>query len=860
MFGFGLAALLMSTAVQSFASSTNATALLGTTAITDWVRSIAIDPTETFALIAEDNRIERISLENLQVADTLDTSAYGQLRDIVINTDASFAFASSWSANKVVQINLNTFSITTTYAVGVNPRGIAVTPDSNFVFVANTASDSISKINIGTGVVTSIPVGTVPYDVATDRNDLIYVADAAGQISKVDVATNQVLASRGVGSWLVDLAVNSLTGYAYATEYSGGAVPLLKIDLTDLVVEKRVSALGGGVWVPPNGLVAYTGHAMILTSNMQVLATFDSCAGFSSCSRSSGVGVYGEDENGDGRMITSIFHATGTTGNHKIRAIDLSVNQTIDFPNPGSWGAHKAETLLFATSSSGLPVTFSSNTPTICEVYNAGGLRLRPLQLGTCSITATRASASPGGLSYWLAASPSTKAFDVVASPQSIEFTNPGDQPAGIRSVSLNANATSGLPVAFESMTPSVCSLSGSTATIENVGICSIKASQHGDWGWTAASPVQIAFTFASSPQTITIPPAVATRMLASKKFKIDATATSGLNVSYTSITNEVCLPEDEFITLKASGDCVIKIDQFGGTGWAIAPQITSVTKILPSSQPGEVGVSIKSGLPFTNSKYVSLKLIWPDYATAARISNDGGFDLSSTQTVNLSDSVSWEIDDSVKGVHTKVVYVRFSGAGIDTTKTYSDDIILDTVAPTVDKYSAVFSPSSVSLTLKATDDITGVDDVQVKNGSQIVTVDYATKISIPLSDLSVAVVSKSVNKAATSSIELRVNDVAGNWTPWKRVSAAVGATTAKMPTMTSSTSASAKSIAISAKLTVKAGSTVSIKIWPSSVKKCKVKGSTVRGLSTGTCKLTVSVKPKKGRTVSKTVSIKVLK
>jgi uncharacterized protein YjdB len=44
------------------------------------------------------------------------------------------------------------------------------------------------------------------------------------------------------------------------------------------------------------------------------------------------------------------------------------------------------------------------------------------------------------------------------------------------------------------------------------------------------------------------------------------------------------------------------------------------------------------------------------------------------------------------------------------------------------------------------------------------------------------------------------------------------------------------------------------------STKYCKVSGTSLKGLKAGSCKVTVTVTPKKGKAISKTVSLKVTK
>ena len=73
------------------------------------------------------------------------------------------------------------------------------------------------------------------------------------------------------------------------------------------------------------------------------------------------------------------------------------------------------------------------------------------------------------------------------------------------------------------------------------------------------------------------------------------------------------------------------------------------------------------------------------------------------------------------------------------------------------------------------------------------------------------------------------------------------------------STSRTAKSLAAQAKLPILKGSTVSMKVFASSAKYCKVTGATIKGLKVGSCKVTVTVKPKKGVSRSKTMNLKVV-
>jgi hypothetical protein len=95
------------------------------------------------------------------------------------------------------------------------------------------------------------------------------------------------------------------------------------------------------------------------------------------------------------------------------------------------------------------------------------------------------------------------------------------------------------------------------------------------------------------------------------------------------------------------------------------------------------------------------VSMIWPAYATAALVSNDGAFSPMRTTTVALSDSFAWSLEDAGDGVYSTAVYLRFIGAGIDPTRTYIDTIVLDrtpvTTTTTVPATTTTTTPTSTT-------------------------------------------------------------------------------------------------------------------------------------------------------------------
>jgi hypothetical protein len=158
---------------------------------------------------------------------------------------------------------------------------------------------------------------------------------------------------------------------------------------------------------------------------------------------------------------------------------------------------------LSAMASSGLPVSFSSSTTSVC---NVSGVTAYFSASGSCTITASQA-----GNGSYSAAAPVSQSFAVLGS-QIITFNAIASQAIGTP-LALNAMASSGLPVSFSSSTASVCSVSGSTASFITSGSCTITASQAGNGSYSAATPVSQSFTVHSGSNALQFVPVTPCRV-----------------------------------------------------------------------------------------------------------------------------------------------------------------------------------------------------------------------------------------------------------------------------------------------------------------------------------------------------------
>jgi len=175
--------------------------------------------------------------------------------------------------------------------------------------------------------------------------------------------------------------------------------------------------------------------------------------------------------------------------NSSSNAITIQVNakaQSISFAQLGNMTYGSSPPPLSATATSGLTVTFTSNSPSICAVT---GTTLTLLAAGTCSVTASQT-----GNSMYAAASPVNQTFIVTQASQTIAFgpISPVTLPSS--GIALVATSTSGLPVSFASSTPVVCTVNGTTVTPVTAGTCTIVARQSGNVNYAAAPAVTQSF------------------------------------------------------------------------------------------------------------------------------------------------------------------------------------------------------------------------------------------------------------------------------------------------------------------------------------------------------------------------------
>ena len=138
--------------------------------------------------------------------------------------------------------------------------------------------------------------------------------------------------------------------------------------------------------------------------------------------------------------VTWVSPQYGTYSSYLSQVVNpVPVSQTISFPNPGTQTVGTPLTLS-ATASSGLAVSFTSKTTSICTV---SGMKATFIASGTCSVQATQA-----GNTYYTAATPVTQSFVVNGQINTVAGNGtPGYSGDGGAATSAELNAPHGVAV-----------------------------------------------------------------------------------------------------------------------------------------------------------------------------------------------------------------------------------------------------------------------------------------------------------------------------------------------------------------------------------------------------------------------------
>jgi hypothetical protein len=180
---------------------------------------------------------------------------------------------------------------------------------------------------------------------------------------------------------------------------------------------------------------------------------------------------------------------------------------------------------------------------------------------------------------------------------QTILFPVPAAGVVG-SAVTLGASASSGLAVTY-TMSGNA-TLAGNTLTLLDGNPVTVTANQGGNANYFAAAAVSKAITASAKlPQTI-LPGILPNNASAAKSFTLNATASSGLPVTYAVMTGPATIAGSVVTPSGAAGGITIAIDQAGNAAYAAAPTVVVSVTIVGSGPRqffGTFVVSTASGI-----------------------------------------------------------------------------------------------------------------------------------------------------------------------------------------------------------------------------------------------------------------------
>ncbi len=169
--------------------------------------------------------------------------------------------------------------------------------------------------------------------------------------------------------------------------------------------------------------------------------------------------------------------------------------------------------------------------------------------------------------------------------------TPPAINPPG--NGTLTATTNSGAAVTLTSTTPGICTVAGNTVTGVSNGTCSITGNAGASGNFQPAPASTITFSIGQT-QTITFN--VQAFLGVSTSIPLSASASSGLPVTFSSLTPGICsVTGGNTLTGNSVGSCIVAADQAGNGSFAAAPQVQRTLQALaPANIPRLVNISTR--------------------------------------------------------------------------------------------------------------------------------------------------------------------------------------------------------------------------------------------------------------------------
>lgn len=151
--------------------------------------------------------------------------------------------------------------------------------------------------------------------------------------------------------------------------------------------------------------------------------------------------------------------------------------------------------------------------------------------------------------------------------------------------LTLNATATSGLPVTYTSSNESIATINGNVLTLHSPGYALITASQAGNATWNAATDVTKILTVTDDGSDLLAQSILweqeLTATLSDGMIDLNAVATSGLPVTYSCSNENVATINGNTLILLGVGQAIITASQAGNNQYLPAQNVMKILNVL---------------------------------------------------------------------------------------------------------------------------------------------------------------------------------------------------------------------------------------------------------------------------------------
>jgi uncharacterized repeat protein (TIGR03803 family) len=266
---------------------------------------------------------------------------------------------------------------------------------------------------------------------------------------------------------------------------SNGNGTLFEFDPSNDLFKKKIDFDYNTIGSRPQGL-------LLPTSTGKLYGTATSVYGGEAANRK---GTFFEFNPATGNFVKKLDF-NGLNGQYPNGVLTyLKESQTITFDKLQSKSIVDASFDLTATSSTDLPVSYTSSDPTIASIT---GNKVTVLKSGTVTITASQA----GDAGTYPAEE--VKQSLIVKQNQTITFGTLANVVFGVAPFDLSAVSSSGLAVNYTSSDVTIASINGKKLTILKAGSVTITASQLGDESFSAALEVHQELTISKATPVVT--------------------------------------------------------------------------------------------------------------------------------------------------------------------------------------------------------------------------------------------------------------------------------------------------------------------------------------------------------------------